>query len=1152
MNGTPVNNKPSNGKPANGKPLDGAVHDSAIGIVRPADITQEMQVAYLDYAMSVIVARALPDVRDGLKPVHRRILFAMWHDLSLTHDKPHKKSARIVGEVLGKYHPHGDSAVYDAMVRMAQDFSLRYPLVDGQGNFGSIDGDNAAAMRYTEARLARITDLMLTDLEKDTVGWHPNFDNTLREPDILPAALPNLLINGSAGIAVGMATNIPPHNLGEVVDALVFLIDRFDKVDEITTEQLMQYIKGPDFPTGGIVYRFREEGKGEDDADAIAQGYSLGKSRLVVQAKAHFEEISRGRTRIIITELPYQTNKTALLERIADLVRDGKLEGISDLRDESDRTGMRIVVELARTVEPKEVLADLYKYTPLQQTFGMQMLALVDGQPRLLSLKRMLQLFVQHRQEIIRRRSEFELKQARERAHIVEGLLRALDILDEVIHTIRHSQTVDTARKNLVANFQFTEIQAQAILDMQLRRLAALERKKLQEEFAELKKRIAYLEDLLAHPHKILDVIRDELVAIRQEYADARRTQIVDRTRGALTTHDLLPDQMVWVSVSRNGDVRRQPAVDKPSVAVLRQIGRDSQIAMLTANTRDVLYVFTRDGRCGRVDVHQIPADETTKSLADFTGFKGRDGVATVVALPRARAGENGGCFFFASERGVVKRVSVEEVQANTASEFSILNVEDGDRLGWALHTQGGQEVLLLSVEGQSIRFAVDEVRVMGLPAGGVGGMKLRGKDRLVYAGVVDPDGEMATISVQGFAKRSTLAEYSSQGRNGGGILAHKLVERTGKLGAGVMLPAHADADNIVLVSAKGVAKPFTVADIPRMGRAASGKQILTLAEKDTVAAAWRVVTGRNGPGDDGVSEETKTPAEAPAPPAPRRQAARQTVPPEQAELLEEAVAATSKETAAPVKGLATAPAAATPLPLKRVKGSTAIAETVPAGKTADKSAEKPAGKSVEKTVVKPAAKPTAMETPPVKPATRPAAKGVEKSVEKPAAGTAGKPTEGAGQKPSGQSAVATAKPQAKPKPKPGAESGTESGNKVAEARTSKQPDTKQAAGKQPEAAKPVDTITKSKPGSRPTPAEIAGGARAGRCKQEASTPRFAFADAVDPKPEGTTKLPAGAPAKPETGKPAAKKLDTVVSVTKSQAGHSKTEKDAPTEKPKK
>ncbi len=386
------NNEPTNG---NGE----------IGAVRPADITHEMQTAYLDYAMSVIVARALPDVRDGLKPVHRRILYAMWHDLSLTYDKPHKKSARIVGEVLGKYHPHGDSAVYDAMVRMAQDFSLRYPLVDGQGNFGSIDGDNAAAMRYTEARLAKIANLMLEDLEKETVGWHPNFDNTLREPDILPATLPNLLINGSSGIAVGMATNIPPHNLGEVVDALIFLIDRFDKVEEITTEELMHFIKGPDFPTGGILYRFHEGAKDGEDADAIAQGYAMGKSRLIIQAKAHFEEISRGRTRIIVTELPYQTNKTALIERIADLVRDEKILGISDLRDESDRTGMRIVIEMTRNVEPKDVLADLYKYTPLQQTFGMQLLALVDGQPRLLSLKRMLQLFVQHRQEIIRRRS---------------------------------------------------------------------------------------------------------------------------------------------------------------------------------------------------------------------------------------------------------------------------------------------------------------------------------------------------------------------------------------------------------------------------------------------------------------------------------------------------------------------------------------------------------------------------------------------------------------------------------------------------------------------------------------------------------------------------------------------------------------------------
>ncbi len=443
-----------------------------------------MQSAYLNYAMSVIVSRALPDVRDGLKPVHRRILYAMYHDLHLTADKVYKKSARIVGEVLGKYHPHGDTAVYDAMVRMAQEFSLRYPLVDGQGNFGSIDGDNAAAMRYTEARLASISDLMLIDLEKDTVEWGPNFDNTLQEPLVLPANLPNLLINGASGIAVGMATNVPPHNLGEIVDALVYMIDRFDQIDEISVEDLMHFVKGPDFPTGGILYRFRSGKRtADEDVDAITQGYATGRARLTLQAKAHFEEMSRNRSRIVVTEMPYMTNKTNLIERIAQLVRDGKLEGVTDLRDESDRTGMRLCIEMTRNVEPKDILADLFKYTPMQQTFGMSMLALVNGEPRTLALKRMLQLFIEHRQVVIRRRSEYDLAKAKERAHIVEGLLKALDILDEVIDTIRRSQKVETARNNLVRNFGFSEVQAQAILDMQLKKLAALERKKLQDEY---------------------------------------------------------------------------------------------------------------------------------------------------------------------------------------------------------------------------------------------------------------------------------------------------------------------------------------------------------------------------------------------------------------------------------------------------------------------------------------------------------------------------------------------------------------------------------------------------------------------------------------------------------------------------------------------
>ncbi|MFN3980462.1 MAG: DNA gyrase subunit A [Caldilinea sp.] len=839
--------------------------DNNAGLIRAADITQEMQTAYLDYAMSVIVARALPDVRDGLKPVHRRILYAMWHDLSLTHDKPHKKSARIVGEVLGKYHPHGDSAVYDAMVRMAQPFSLRYPLIDGQGNFGSIDGDNAAAMRYTEARLARLADLMLEDLEKETVDWHDNFDNTLREPDILPAALPNLLINGSSGIAVGMATNIPPHNLSEVVDALVFMIDRFDKVDDITGEELMHFIKGPDFPTGGILYRYREEGKGEDDADAIAQGYAMGKSRLIIQAKAHFEEISRGRTRIVITELPYQTNKTALIERIADLVRDGKIEGIGDLRDESDRTGMRIVIELTRTVEPKDVLADLFKYTPLQQTFGMQMLALVDGQPRLLSLKRMLQLFIHHRQEVIRRRSEYDLKKARERAHIVEGLLRALDILDEVIQTIRRSQTVETARNNLVHNFKFTEIQAQAILDMQLRRLAALERKKLQEEFNDLKKRIAYLEDLLANPHKVLGVIKEELLAIKAEFGDARRTQIVDRTKGTLTTTDLLPDQLVWVSLSKNGDLRRQ-AVSKPGIATMRQIGKDSQVALLTANTRDYLYVFSKDGRCSRIGVHEIP-EEGGKKVSDLTGFMGRDAITAAVTLPRERNGDDGGYLFFVTDQGTVKRVAAHDVQANTGSEFTVMNVEEKERLQWVLPTRGNQEVILVSAQGQSIRFSEEDVRSMGLAAGGVGGMKLRKKDRIVYAGVVDPDGELLTVTEAGFGKRSLLAEYSLQGRNGGGIVTHKITEKTGEVAAALALPAKADNAWLVFVTGRGQAKPLLAVEVPAMGRSVQGKAVVEISLQDTIAAVWRPDSGAQGeePTPPLVEESKPAPAKKPA-----------------------------------------------------------------------------------------------------------------------------------------------------------------------------------------------------------------------------------------------------------------------------------------------
>ncbi|MEM7538210.1 MAG: DNA gyrase subunit A [Chloroflexota bacterium] len=832
----------------NGAEPPSSANQSNIGHVRGTDITDEMQVAYLDYAMSVIVSRALPDVRDGLKPVHRRILYAMYHDLGLTHDKPHKKSARIVGEVLGKYHPHGDVAVYDAMVRMAQDFSLRYPLVDGQGNFGSVDGDNAAAMRYTEARLAAISDLMLADLEKDTVDWHDNFDNSLEEPDILPATLPNLLINGANGIAVGMATNIPPHNLGEVVDALTFMIDHYDTVEEITVDQLTQFILAPDFPTGGILYRFREDKKSQEQTDAIAQGYAVGRSRLIIQAKAHFEEMSRNRSRIVVTELPYQTNKTSLIERIASLVRDGKIEGITDLRDESDRTGMRIVIELTRNVEPKNILTSLFKFTPLQQTFGMQMLALVDGQPRTLGLKRILQLFIEHRKEIVRRRSEYDLARARARAHIVEGLLRALDIMDEVIATIRRSQRVDTARKNLMKDFEFSEVQAQAILDMPLRRLAALERKKLQDEFKELKKLIKYLESLLNDPSKVLEVIKEELLNLKELYGDERRTQIVDRTKGTLTTTDLMPEQPVWVSISERGQIKRRDIVNMTE-ARLKQFGKGREVAFIETNTRHFLYLFTHEGQCRRVAVNDIMDGGKGQYAADLTDYTKRDKLGCALTLPRVTADVGIGYLFLVTELGVVKRITMSDFLSSASSDPIVINVENKDKLRWIFHTQGEQDVLLVASSGKSICFNEEKVRSSGLPAGGVGGMKLKKDETIVYAAVINQVDhfDVMTITSEGFAKRSALSDYSIQGRNGGGIVTHKLTAKTGAVATALLVTENMEdaspLDNLrTILTTKGQIINTSISEVPRMGRNVLGKQIIPVVLGDAVKMVFDVV----------------------------------------------------------------------------------------------------------------------------------------------------------------------------------------------------------------------------------------------------------------------------------------------------------------------
>jgi DNA gyrase subunit A len=827
-----------------------------IGTVRQVDIGREMQEAYLDYAMSVIISRALPDVRDGLKPVHRRILYAM-HDMGLYHDKPYKKSARIVGEVLGKYHPHGDAAVYEAMARMAQDFSMRYLLVDGQGNFGSVDGDPPAAMRYTEARLAPLAMEMLNDIDKDTVDFVPNFDDTLQEPTILPANIPNLLINGSSGIAVAMSTNIPPHNLGEVCDALIYMIDHANKLDEVTVEDLMQFIKGPDFPTGGVVYRYRPGAGDGNEGDALRSAYAVGRGNITVQAKAHIEEMSRNRHRIVVTELPYQVSKSNLIERIAELVRDGRLEGITDLRDESDRQGMRLCIELTRTVDPREVLAQLFRLTPMQSTFNITMLALVDGEPRLLSLKRMLQHYLDHRREIVTRRSRYELERARERAHILEGLLIALANLDEVIAIIRRSQTADTARKNLRSRFKLTEVQAQAILDMPLRRLAALERRKLEEEHREKVKLIRQLESILRSPKKILALIREELQQIKAKYADPRRTQIVERAKIELTARDLLPEEDVLVVITSDGLLSRCPLGEgiKPS----RQWEKAPLHQVLVANTRDDLFLFTTEGRAVSLPVHQIPQAEIPSEgehMADMTSLWRRHKVATALAIPVAlrqpqeeapgtgpSTQEAKGYLFLATREGKVKRVALADFLAARGEEFVVMNVDEGDELGWAALTTGGEEVLLVTRKGHAIRFSEQDVRPMGLSAGGVAGIKLDEGDQVVAMDVVQAGAGLFVATSAGYGKWTALAEYPSQKRYGAGVVTAKLSSRTGNLVGGCVVKGD---DEVMLVSAKGAIKKLQVRNVPRMGRATQGRVLMPMRGGDNLAKLVCLV-GREG-----------------------------------------------------------------------------------------------------------------------------------------------------------------------------------------------------------------------------------------------------------------------------------------------------------------
>ena len=653
-----------------------------IGIVRQVSIVEEMRDAYLDYAMSVITARALPDVRDGLKPVQRRILYAM-QDMGLRHDRPHKKSARIVGEVLGKYHPHGDAAVYDAMVRLAQGFSMRYPLVDGHGNFGSVDGDNAAAMRYTEARLAPIAAEVLADIDKDTVDFIDNFDGTLKEPRVLPSRLPNMLVNGTAGIAVGMATNIPPHNLAEVCDAISFLIDHYQSLDDVTVEDLMRYVKGPDFPTGGSIL----------GREGIIAAYATGKGRVVVRARAHTEDLKGGRVAIIVTELPYQVNKATLVEKIADLVRTHRIETISDLRDESDRTGMRVVIELKRGADAQTTLNQLLKWTSMQTTFGVNMLALVDGEPRVLSLKRALQLFVEHRRDVITRRSRFELARARERAHILEGLKVALDNLDEVISIIRRSRDADAAQVTLMRRFKLTEIQARAILDMQLRRLAALERRKIEEELAEVRRQIAYLEDLLAHPRKVLTLIQQEMAELRKKYGDARRTHITEEETAEFAPEDLIPSEDVLVAITQRGYVKRTSARSFRSRA--RAAGaspirdEDPVLHLFPANSMDGALFFTDRGRVFLEKVHQIPDESRQARGVPLNNLIGLDAGEAIVAAVPVSDWERPDYLVLATAQGKIKRCQLGEFSTARSSGMTAISLDEGDSLCEVRRTSG-------------------------------------------------------------------------------------------------------------------------------------------------------------------------------------------------------------------------------------------------------------------------------------------------------------------------------------------------------------------------------------------------------------------------------------------------------------------------------
>ncbi|MEY4744435.1 MAG: hypothetical protein RL272_380 [Candidatus Parcubacteria bacterium] len=810
--------------------------ESAGNKVVPRNINDEMQESYLDYAMSVIIGRALPDARDGLKPVHRRVLYAMW-DTGLKSNAKFRKSATVVGEVMGKYHPHGDLAIYDTLVRLAQDFNMRYPLIHGQGNFGSMDGDNAAAMRYTECKLAGISDLMLSDIEKETVKFAPNYDGSREEPTVLPATLPNLLLNGTVGIAVGMATNIPPHNLNELCDAINHLTENPD----CSVDDLMEFVKGPDFPTGGIIY----------DRRAIAQAYATGRGGIVMRAKTEIVERKDGQFNIVVNEIPYQVNKATLLEKIAQLVQDKKLEGIRDLRDESNKEGVRIVIELKKDAYPKKVLNQLFHHSQLQDTFHVNMLALVDGlQPRVLNLKSALEQYVEHRKDVVRKRTEFDLMKAKDRAHVLEGLKIALDNLDAVIKTIRASNDKDEAKSNLIKKFKLSEIQAQAILDMRLQQLANLERKKIEDEYKEKLELIKELESILRSPKKIMGIVQGETKALKEKYGNDRRTQIVPHGVKEFSAEDLIPNEPTVVLMTADGYIKRLPPDTfrtqergGKGVAGLKTKEEDAVEHLFSTNTHADLLFFTSKGRVFQLKAYDVPPGSRTskgQALVNFLQLAPGEKVSAVLS---AEDTEDSKFLIMATRTGNVKKTPLEDFKSVRRSGLIAIKLKTDDVLEWVKPTGGKDEIFIVTSEGQSIRFAEKDVRPMGRTAAGVRGIRLKGRDRVVGMDVVKPDDgkksgfELLVVMEHGFGKRSGLEHYKTQGRGGSGIKTAHVTEKTGKIVMAIVINAKEERD-LLAVSDQGQIIRLPLQQISVLGRDTQGVRIMRFKEeKDGVAS---------------------------------------------------------------------------------------------------------------------------------------------------------------------------------------------------------------------------------------------------------------------------------------------------------------------------